>query len=405
MTERERRQKIIEHLRSGEAQSAADELAGSREPYPGDGLLHHAIGLAFASRGTLGAAREQLETAAKLTPDSAIILADLAQVRLAQGKGDEAAESAQTALSLEPSLPIARFTLGRAYLTAELARQGRRPAAPPAGFDFPIVDGRADGYLRALNEMELALDASPPFAAAVRAALAFAYSRAGHYYAALDQLRAQLVELPAGEEVDRVADRLRSCEYEIAREAYWSALGEEMPSSAEPDEAAHPEALLRAAHSCAVAGDEAALASALERARAAGYEPRPALVARYNAEDAIFQQVSDAHYFIAAGLECVYEGGLRFLPFGLLQSVTFGPPAQWRSAGVEFLSGDRAEVVVPSLYRLSHRSPNELVQSGRFTQFKYGPGETRYARAIGSRNMTSEESVIPFADLKSLRFI
>ena len=405
MTERERRQKIIEHLRSGEAQNAADELAGSLEAYPGDGLLHHAIGLAFASRGTLGPAREQLETAAKLSPDSAIILADLAQVRLAQGKGEEAAESAQTALSLDPSLPIARFTLGRAHLTSELARQARHPAAPPAGFDFPIVDGRTEGYLRALNEMELALDASPPFATAVRAALAFAYLRAGHYHAALEQLRAQLVELPAGDEVDRAADRVRSCEYEIARESYWSALTEETSAGAEPGHAAGPEALLRAAHSCAVAGDEAVPAVALDHARAAGYEPRQALVARQNAEDDIYQRLSDAHYFIAGGLECVHEGGLRFLPFSLLQSVTFGPPSQWRQATVGFASGDSLEVVVPSLYRLSHRSPNELIQSGRFTQFKYAPGETRYARAIGSRNLATESGAVAFSEVRAIRFV
>jgi protein involved in temperature-dependent protein secretion len=404
MTERERRQKIVGHLRAGEAQSAADELARSLEQYPGDGLLHHAIGLAFASSGTLGAAREQLEAAAELSPDSAIVLADLAQVRLAQGKAEEAIESAEMAAALDPSLAIARFTLGRACLTVESARQSRRPGDPPAGFDFPVVDGRAELYLRALSEMEMALDASPPFVVAVRAGLAFAYTRAGHFHAAIEQLRAELVEMPSGEEADRVANRLQSLEHEIARESYWSAVAEDAGQEPLllPDA---PEALLRAAHACAVRGDDAGLAEALGRARAAGYGPRRALVARYDAEDGIFQEVSDVHFFIEGGLECVHEGELRFLPFGLLQSLTLGPPAHWRSAQAELVSGETLLVAVPALYRLSLRSPNDLIQSGRFTQFKYSPGETRYARAIGSRNLATEETVIPFADVKAIRFI
>jgi len=405
VTERERRRKIIDHLRAGETQSAADELAGSRESYPGDGVLHHAIGLAFASKGTLGAALDQLETAARLSPDSATITADLAQVRLAQGKLEEAIESAEAAVEIDPTLAIAHFTLGRACLAVDLAKQSRRTSAPPAGFDFPVVDGRTVLYLRALNEMETALDASPPFSAAIRAALAFAYLRAGHFHAALEQLRAELVELPAGDEVERVADRLRSVEYEIARESYWSAVADEGEFGLGREPAGGPEEILRAAHACAVSATESGLAEALARARAAGYGPRPALVARFDAPEAIYQEVSDVHTFIAGGLECVHEGELRFLPFSMLRSVTLGPQAYWRTASAGMVSGETLEVAVPSLYRLSLRSPNDLIQTGRFTQFKYAPGETRYARAIGSRNLATEQTVIPFADVKAIRFI
>ena len=45
MTERERRRSIVDHLRSGKTEDAAAELDASRENYPGDGMLHHAIGV------------------------------------------------------------------------------------------------------------------------------------------------------------------------------------------------------------------------------------------------------------------------------------------------------------------------------------------------------------------------
>jgi len=403
MTERERRQRIIAHLRAGEPRSAAAELAASREQYPGDELLHHAIGLAFASNGTLGAALEQLEAAAELNPGSAIILTDLAQVRLAQGKPDEAVESAETALALDPSLAIAQFTLGRACLLAESARQSRNPPPPPPGFDFPLLDGRAPAYLRALRGMEDALESAPPFSAAIRTVLAFAYLRAGHHHAALEQLRAQLVEVGAGEEAERVADRIHSLECEIARETYWSTIVESVPPAPGHDDDA--EVLLRAAHIAAVSEDDEAFVQAMAQARDAGYAPRPAVVARSDAEDGIYQELSDVHSLIAGGLECVCEGGLRFLPFAQLDSVTLGPVTPWRPARVQLTSGETLDVAVPLLYRHSIRSPNDLIQSGRFTQFKYAPGESRYARAIGSRNLATESGVIPFADVNAIRFI
>ncbi len=403
MTERERRQIVINHLRAGNTQDAAEELASCVEAYPGDGDLHHAIGLAFAAGGTLGPAREQLETAAKLSPHSAPILADLAQVWLAQGRSEEAVERAEQALVLDSESALAHFTLGRAYLTKACAQQSRSTSRTEPGYDFPLIDGRAPLYLRALTAMEAALDSMPPFVTAVRAALAFAYVRAGHLHAAAEQLAAELAELPPDDESERVADRLRSVELEIARERYWTEVGQEKADARDPD--GNPELLLRAAHAHAVAGDEEALAQTLAQARAAGYGPRPAVVTRFEGEDSIFQQVSDVHLFIAGGLECVLNGELRFLPFGELDSIQLGPPAHWRAARVELLTGESLQVEVPALYRLSLRSSNDFVQSGRFTQFKYNPGETRYARAIGSRNLTTEDSVIPFTDMKGIRFL
>jgi protein involved in temperature-dependent protein secretion len=250
--------------------------------------------------------------------------------------------------------------------------------------------------------MEDALESAPPFSAAIRATLAFAYLRAGHHHAALEQLRAQLVELGSGEEAERVADRIHSLECEIARETYWSAIMESAPSAPGHDDDA--ELLLRAAHIAAVSGDEEAFAQAMARARAAGYAPRPAVVARSDAEDGIYQELSDVHSLIAGGLECVCEGALRFLPFAELDSVTLGPVTHWRAARLQLTSGDTLDVSVPLLYRHSIRSPNDVIQSGRFTQFKYSPGETRYARAIGSRNLATETGVIPFADVTAIRF-
>lgn len=407
MSERERRQRIIEHLQQGNTREAADEMAGRREQYPGDGLLHHAIGLAFASQGTLTPAREQLEAAVELAPDSADIVADLAQVCLAQGEVERAIERAERALELAPGSAVAHFTLGRACLAEDCAAQSRNPPRGQTDFDFPLIDGKTERYLRALREMEAALDAAPHFVAAVRGALAFAYLRAGHYHAALEQLEAQLQELPSGEEADRVADRLQSVRYEIARETYWALKTTELETLEQAASSANasPELKLRLAHVYAALGKHDELAQALAEARAADYQPRAAAVARSDGPESLVNELSDVHLLIAGGLECVVEDALRFLPFSELASVSFGPPAPWRPAEIETVGGDQLQAVVPSLYRLSLRSPNDLIQSGRFTQFRYSPGETRYALALGTRNFTSEEGIIPFTELTAIRFV
>jgi len=405
MTERDRRRRIVEYLQAGRTEEAASELAGCHESYPGDGVLHHAIGLAFASRGTLEAARQQLEAAARLSPHSAEIVADLAQVRLAQGQAQEAIEAAEQALSLYPDLPIARFTLGRACFALECARQARHPAPAERGQHFPLLDGRAPLYLRALREMEAVFDAAPAFARAVHGALAFAYLRAGHYHAAADQLRAELAQLPPGEEADRVRARLLYVEYEIVREQYWAVeeldLSKIQRAAEAPD--ASPEAKLRLAHAYAVLEDGERLIAALRRARAAGYEPRTARISR-RGEERTYQTVSDAHLLIAGGLECILEDELRFLPFCGIAAIAFAPPAPWREAEAELATGERVEVVVPVLYRFSARSPSDLIQSGRFTQFRFAPGESRYAHAIGTRNLVTDAGAIPFTEIDSIAF-
>ena len=406
MTERERRSRIIGYLRAGKAEDAANELAHSRESYPGDGVLYHAIGLAFASRGTLGRAREQLEAAVKLSPDSAEILSDLAQVYLADGQADEGVHAAEEALAVEPDLPIAHFTLGRACFVTECARQARRPESRESRCEFPLIDGRTPLYLRAQQEMETALYASPPFLSAVRSALSFAYLRAGHYHAATEQLTAQLSDLPPGDESDRTRARLHNVEREIIRERYWAIEEHDMAQIEREAEAADAsaEAKLRLAHACAVLDDEESLAAALEYARAAGYEPRAAHVSRDAGAARLHRHLSDVHVLIAGGLECIVDERLRFLPFRAIESVTFGPAAAWRAAQVALTSGDAVEALVPSLYRLSVRSPNDLIQTGRFTQFKYAPGETRYAHAVGTRNLATEDGVIPFPEIEAIVF-
>jgi len=405
MTERERRRLVIEHLRSGKAEEAALEMAASREPYPGDEALHHAIGLAFASRGTLGRASEQLEAAAQLDPKSAEILTDLAQVRLAQGNADGAVEPAERAAVLAPHLAIARFTLGRAYFVVECARQARRPPGPERESHFSLTDGRTPTYLRALEEMEAALDATPPFLGAVREALAVAYQRAGHYHAAAQQLRARAAELE-GEQAEEARALLRDVEYEIAREQYWAVEAADLPAIAEAAEApgATPEARLRLAHACHALGHEKALTAALAEARAAHYRGRDARVTTRRGGSRSYQEVSDAHVLTGGGLECIIEEELRFLPFVSLASVRFGEMRLWRTARLELREGEQLDAVVPALYRHSLRSPSELIRSGRFTQFSYAPGETRYAHAIGARNWTSTSGVIPFGEIECIAF-
>lgn len=406
MTERERRRRIVEHLRSGEADAAASELAASRETYPGDGALHHVIGMAFATSGTLGQALEQLEAAAQLDPESAEIQADLAQVRLARGESEQAIEAAEQALLLSPNLPLAHFTLGRAHFIAECARQARRPPPPLPADHFSLIDGRAPGYLRALREMETALEAAPPFALAVRAALALGYQRAGHLHAAAEQLRGQLAELPPSEEADQVRSRLRGMEYEIIREAYWAMERTDVPRMAEAAARSEsgPEAKLRLAHAYALFDGGERLATALAEARATGCQARSVEVRRAGAGARSHTAVSDAHLLIGGSLEGVVEERLRFLPFAAISQVQFGEVRHWREAVVELTSGQQLAAVVPSLYRLSFRSPSDLIQSGRFTQFSYGPGETRYAYAIGARSFVSDEGVIPFGEIELLAF-
>ena len=112
----------------------------------------------------------------------------------------------------------------------------------------------------------------------------------------------------------------------------------------------------------------------------------------------------DAELLIAGGLECVVDGGLRFLPFSAIHRVWLGRPEVWRSVEVELASGERLRALAPALYRHSIRSPNELIQRGRFTQFSYDPGETRYAHAIGARNYISDSGMLAMSEIESVVF-
>jgi tetratricopeptide (TPR) repeat protein len=406
MTERERRRRVIEHLRSGDTSEAADELAASREVYPGDGVLHHVIGMAFASTGTLRQALDELETAAKLDPESAEILADLAQVHLARGDADKAVEAAEQSVAVEPNLALARFTLGRACFVTETIRQARRAGPPLPGERFAQIDGRTPTYLRAVEEMEAALDSTPSFSRAVRGALALAYLRAGHYHAALEQLRAQLDDTTSAEEANPVRAQIAEMAHEIARERYWSFEDTdpvEMESAAQ-SAAATAEQKLRLAHAYEALGQAGMLPAALAEARRAGFEARDAFVIRSNGEAQQHTRLSDANVLIAGGIECVFGDALRFFPFSSIRRISFGRPDTWRSTEVELASGERLAVVVPTLYRNSVRSPNELIQTGQFTQFSYGPGETRYAYAVGARNFISDSGIVAFSEVESLVF-
>jgi protein involved in temperature-dependent protein secretion len=68
------------------------------------------------------------------------------------------------------------------------------------------------------------------------------------------------------------------------------------------------------------------------------------------------------------------------------------------------ISGERVAALVPALYRRSARSPNDLIQNGQFTQFSYGPGEIRYAYAIGARSFISNAGTIAFSEIEGLVF-
>ncbi len=404
MTERERRRRVIELLRSGSTSEAAGELAGSREVYPGDGALHHVIGMAFASEGTLRKALDELETAAVMDPESAAILADLAQVRLARGETEAAAEAAEKATSISPDLAVARFTLGRAYFMAESVRQAKQHRPPTTGDRFPLIDGGATSYLRALEEMEAALDSTPSFAGAIRIALALAYQRAGHDHAALAQLRAQLAEPASQEETDQLHARIADLENEIIREQYWAGLEKRGLPGVEELREAGAEEKMRLAHAYAAGDSEEMARAALLEARRSGYEARECTVTRTNGATELYARFSDAHLLIAGGLECIVEGELRFVPFSDIHRVRFDRHGLWRSAEVEMASGERLTALVPALYRHSARSPNDLIQSGQFTQFRYGPGETRYAYAIGARSFISDAGAIAFSEIEGLAF-
>jgi tetratricopeptide (TPR) repeat protein len=406
VTERERRTRVVDYLSAGKVEEAAGELAGSREPYPGDDILHHSIGMALASRGTLDAAHEQLEAAARLSPNSAQIRSDLAQICLAEGDAEGAISVAQEALALDPGSALAHFTLGRACFSAECARQSRRGDPQERDCDFALIDGRTPGYLRAQQELEAALYADPPFIDAVRTTLSFAYMRAGHYHAAAEQLSARLEGLPPGEEADQTETRLRYVHHEIARERYWDPDAPDVSQLQQTARApgAPAECKLRLAHAYSMLGDRDEARSSLAEARAAGYAPCAATVCCTDGRDRDCRELADVHVLIAGGLECIVDDTLRFLPFADIQVVSLGPEAPWRTAEVLLRSGEQLEATVPTLYRFSVRSANDLVQSARFAQFKYDPGENRYAWAIGTRSLTAEDGSILFSEIRSILF-
>ena len=192
-------------------------------------------------------------------------------------------------------------------------------------------------------------------------------------------------------------------ECEIARESYWAPDAAEL-ARLEAIAGSSPEAALRLVHAWIAAGQLEGTPEAMDQVRELGYAPRQAEVARTSQGREHCDAFSDVHLLIAGGLECVIAGSFRVLPFSELRGVTFAEVRPWRRARVELVTGEELHALVPMLYRFSLRSPSELIQSGRFTQFSYGPGENRWAYAMGARSFAADAGIIPAADIEVIAF-
>jgi hypothetical protein len=97
---------------------ALDEYRAGLAKYPESALLHAGLGHLFRERNELGAAQGQLDEAWRIDPTDALVGFELGDVELRMGNPAQAVTMLDRALALDPTLLVARWARGRAYLAA-----------------------------------------------------------------------------------------------------------------------------------------------------------------------------------------------------------------------------------------------------------------------------------------------
>ena len=129
----------------GDIAAAAEDFASVVRAAPENAVARYRLGVARFLLGDLDAAQTQLRLARQAMPDTALVLATLADIALAQGRTEQALELLQEAWDLEPQagqlaykLAMTHRRLGNADAARDwLARQPENSLAP--GIADPLL--------------------------------------------------------------------------------------------------------------------------------------------------------------------------------------------------------------------------------------------------------------------------
>jgi len=119
-------QGAIAARRSGDAETALEELRELAAQEPRFAPAHQRLGEALYEAGELAAAEAAYRRVLELEPNQPDGYAGTAQILLARGENAEAAELLERAVALDPNHGMAHYLLGRAYLGQGREDEARR---------------------------------------------------------------------------------------------------------------------------------------------------------------------------------------------------------------------------------------------------------------------------------------
>ncbi len=158
--------------RKGDTNGAIQALAKAREALPGNAMVVNELALALGAAGRKDEARQTYEQSVKLDPQNGVALNNLAFMMAEGGTGDldQALTYAQRAKQVMPNLPEVSDTLGWIYLKKNMSDnamdifQGlvnKMPANSTYRFHLGMAYAQKGDKPKALAELQKALRSSP----------------------------------------------------------------------------------------------------------------------------------------------------------------------------------------------------------------------------------------------------
>ncbi|MBK5291562.1 MAG: virulence protein SciE type [Acidobacteriia bacterium] len=124
-----------------------------------------------------------------------------------------------------------------------------------------------------------------------------------------------------------------------------------------------------------------------------------------------FHSITDADPDMGARLEIYAAGSYMWLPFQHISSVRIEEPKRLRdtlwipafvTTGPSFQGAELGEVLIPVIYPLSYKHPDESVWLGRTTAWGEDDQGTEYPS--GQRMLIADGEEIPLLEIRSLEF-
>lgn len=168
----------LDHLREGRFTEAATVLERAVERDPGSGDLFNLLGFARLNRRDLGGAREALETASALSPESGDVAFNLGALADALGQFDRAEVEYRRAVGLDPRVASYHDALGWSIFQQAFV------VLASTTMDFARVQAASDALEKAV-ELDPGIVAFRLHAAEARERLQDADGAAGHLRAAI----------------------------------------------------------------------------------------------------------------------------------------------------------------------------------------------------------------------------